>query len=135
MNLENLSDSRQWAMKSSLDDARDFLYRNISYEKIEEEAVTSTILIASFGDEPYEILKPIPVFIEMCEYDEYLAGFFDANIHTGGETEQEAFDNLRSLIIDFYRSLSKKESNLLGPEPTRQLAVLNEFMKSRNATD
>ena len=97
-------------------------------------AMMNTITqITTFGPEPYSAKPPIPVAIRRAD-DGFLAGFFDANIHTSGETEQEAFDNLRSLILDYYEALEHEKPELLGPEPTRQLAILRDFIRKQDGT-
>jgi predicted RNase H-like HicB family nuclease len=62
----------------------------------------------------------------------FSAGFFDANIHASGDTEEEALRNLKSLILDVFDSLSAEPPKDLGPQPARQLAVLNEFVAKRS---
>ena len=57
------------------------------------------------------------------------AGWFDANIHTTGENEEESVANLKSLILDFFDSFSREPIEKLGPEPKRQLAVIKQFLK------
>ena len=61
-----------------------------------------------------------------------IASFFDANIHASGDTEEEAFRNLKSLILDTFDSLSAEPAHRLGPEPTRQLAVLRQFVRKKS---
>jgi predicted RNase H-like HicB family nuclease len=87
--------------------------------------------ITSFAPEPYEASRPIPAVIQPCEQG-FVAGFFDANIHAAGDTEEEAVRNLKSLILDVFDSLSAEPAATLGPEPKRQLAVLREFIARRN---
>jgi|SRR5665213_523639 len=91
-------------------------------------AKTRIVPIATFAPEPYEILKPILVSVQASE-DEFEAGWFDANIHTTGENEEEAVSNLKSLMLDFFDSLSKEPAEKLGIESKRQLAVIKTFIK------
>jgi ribulose-5-phosphate 4-epimerase/fuculose-1-phosphate aldolase/predicted RNase H-like HicB family nuclease len=73
--------------------------------------------------------RKIPVTIQPSpQGDGYLAGFFDANIHTEGDNEQEAFENLRSLIVFVFDDLTAEPVENLGPEPARQLEVLRQFI-------
>lgn len=76
----------------------------------------------------YELNREIPAVLQPCE-DGFIATFFDANIATGGDTEQEALDNLRSLIIDTFEMLESEPSEKLGPEPLRQLTVLRSMIR------
>jgi hypothetical protein len=85
------------------------------------------VAITSFSPEPFALVRPIEVMVEQVD-DSYVASFFDANISASGDNQQEAFDNLRSLILDTYDSLLAEPSERLGPEPRRQLAVLESFL-------
>jgi hypothetical protein len=86
--------------------------------------------IASLGIPEYELRKMIPVTI--CpDGDEFIATFFDANISTGGDSQQEAVANLQSLIADFYDELATMPLEELGPSLRRQKHVLMEFVCRR----
>jgi hypothetical protein len=91
---------------------------------------TRIVPIASFAPEPYEILKPILVSVQSVE-GEFEAGWFDANIHTTGENEEEAVSNLKSLILDYFDSFSKEPIEKLGIEPKRQFAVIKTFIAKK----
>src|ERR1022692_408951 len=65
-----------------------------------DAARTRIIPINSFVPEKYDLLKPILVSVQAVE-DEFEAGWFDANIHTSGENEEEAVSNLKNLILDY----------------------------------
>ena len=72
--------------------------------------------LSSLGISGYTVQKPIPVTVRQ-DGDEFVATFFDANISTGGDTEQEAVANLQSLIADFYDDLVTTPDEKLGPSP------------------
>jgi hypothetical protein len=93
-----------------------------------DAAKTRIVPINSFAPEKYDLLKPILVSVQAVD-DEFEAGWFDANIHTAGENEEEAVSNLKSLILDYFDGFSKEPSEKLGPEPTRQLTVLKLFIQ------
>jgi dCTP deaminase len=76
----------------------------------------------------YELTRDIPVVLQPSD-DGYLATFFDANIATGGDTEEEAIDNLRSLVADTFEFLESEPVKRLGPEPLRQLKVLRSLIR------
>lgn len=77
--------------------------------------------------ELYRVIKPIPVTIQK-EEENFTASWFDANIHMSGDNEQEAFDNLRALVLDMFESVNQENPAMLGPEPARQRAVLEEYL-------
>lgn len=95
--------------------------------ELRRRAKRGAVSITTVAPEPYRVIRPIPVVIQP-EGDEFSASFFDANIGTADDTQEEAFSNLRSLILDTFDSLEAENSDALGPEPSRQLAVLREFL-------
>jgi len=108
---------------------RESLHKLIDEVKIAvaEMRAQKEVSLSSVAPEPYSVIKPIPVHLQPHEGG-VIATFFDANISAAGETDQEAFSNLRSLILDTLDSLELEPSMGLGPEPFRQLAVLKEFI-------
>ena len=95
---------------------------------ISEPASTAVVPITTLAPEPYEILRDIPAVVEPAG-DGFNATFFDANIGTAGDTQEEAVSNLRSLVLDIFEYLESEAPEALGPEPTRQLGVLRVFLK------
>jgi hypothetical protein len=93
-----------------------------------EDGRPRIVPINTFAPEPYQLLRPIFVSVKAVE-DEFEAGWFDANIHTAGENEEVAVSNLKSLILDYFDSLSQEPDEKLGIEPKRQLLVLKSFIK------
>lgn len=89
----------------------------------------SSVVIATFSPEHYSVTRLIPVHIRSAD-EHFVATFFDANISTSGETEEEAFSNLKDLILEIFSYLDSADSEQLGPEPLRQIAVLREFIRS-----
>ena len=96
---------------------------------VENQSVCTTI--ASLGIPGYELRKMIPVTIRP-DGNEFIATFFDANISTGGDTQQEAVANLQSLIADFYDELATTPLEKLGPSLQRRKHVLMEFVCQRS---
>jgi predicted RNase H-like HicB family nuclease len=100
-------------------------------EKNTESLRASQIVpITTVAPEPYEICRPLLVTVQPSG-EEYVAGFFDANVYASGDTEEEAVTNLKSVLLDVFDSLSSEPADSLGPEPARQLAVLREFIAKR----
>jgi hypothetical protein len=93
-----------------------------------ESSQTKIVPINTFAPEPYELSKPFLVAVQSTEGG-YEAGWYDVNIYTSGENEEEAVANLKSLILDFFDSLSKEAAEKLGIEPKRQLEILKTFIK------
>ena len=63
--------------------------------------------------------------------DEYIASFYDANLSTSGDTVEEAYDNLKNIIISYFNILNRHKENELGPGPLMQKKVLNHFMREK----
>ena len=84
-------------------------------------------LITTFAPEPYAVTKPLPISIYWSD-DGFTASFFDANIYSTGDNEHEAFDNIKSLILDMFEGLISRPIDDLGPGPKLQLSVLEQFI-------
>jgi hypothetical protein len=83
--------------------------------------------IQSLAPEPFELLKPIQAVVQQIGED-YVATFFDANINASGETQEEAITNLKDLLVGSFETFAGI-TDKLGPGPSRQLAVLRQFLK------
>ena len=100
--------------------------------KLEEQTESSHIVpITTFAPEPYRVINPISVLIVPSE-GEYIASLVEANIHSSGDTLEEAVENVKSLILDIFEILSTTDPSHLGPEPTKQLARLKSFISRIN---
>src|SRR5207248_538687 len=99
-------------------------------ERIESGASNVRTAITDLGDASLEVLKPIPVSIRPSG-DDFVASFFDANVNVSGETEQEAFDGLREILIATFELFGSAPDEGLGPEPMRQFAVLRQFLRRK----
>jgi hypothetical protein len=84
--------------------------------------------IETFAPEPYEILKPITAVITPVE-DGFEAGLFDAKLFSTGDTEVEALDNLKSLILENYSAFQHLGDLQLGPGPLRQQKILASLIR------
>lgn len=92
---------------------------------------TIAVPITTFAPEPYQLRQPLVVLVQR-EEEGFTASHFDSNIHASGDTEEEAFRNLKSLVLDVFDSLCAEPLEKLGPEPKRQLAVLKEFIRRKS---
>jgi predicted RNase H-like HicB family nuclease len=89
----------------------------------------TNVVVSTFSPEPYTVKQPIPVNIRLSG-ESFIASFFDANISTSGETEEEAFSNLKSLLVETFDFLESLPEQQLGPEPLRQITVLRDFVSA-----
>lgn len=115
--------SRLAVLEDTVKDLRDRL------AAIEDTAIlgTLTLHIETFAPEPYDVKRAIPVSLQRRS-DGFLASFVEANVNSSGDTQQEAFANVKELILDVFDSLSSLPPSKLGPGPARQLAVLRDFI-------
>ena len=89
---------------------------------------TITVPITTLAPEPITLRHPIFVVVQP-EGDEFSATFFDANINASGDTQTEAVDNLKEILVSAYRRLSDLGESRLGPGPRKQLAVLRTIIR------
>jgi hypothetical protein len=101
-----------------------------SLRKIQSQQ-SSIAAINTFHPEPYELLKPLFISLQPVEMG-FIAGWHDANIYSSGETEEEAVQNLKSQILDFFDSLSGEAPEKLGPEPKKQFSILGAFIRKKS---
>jgi hypothetical protein len=86
--------------------------------------------VETLAPEPFVLKRPFHVVVRPSD-GAYEATFFDANIGMVGDTEAEAVQNLKLLIVDTFEMLESNEA-VLGTEPTLQLAVLRELIQKQS---
>jgi hypothetical protein len=93
-----------------------------------ESNVAISVPIQTFEGLEVTLRKPFSVVVQP-HGDSFVATFFDANIGTSGDTQEEAVSNLKDLIAGILEQFEVLETEkALGPEPTRQLAILRQFI-------
>ncbi len=85
---------------------------------------TALVPVESFAPEPYRLLRPFTVVVRPSD-DGFSASFFDANLHAYGDTEEEAFDNLKSVVLDAYDRLSELTDTQLSSPLAKQKQLLS----------
>lgn len=85
--------------------------------------------IADLPNEPFVLIKSIPVIVEEHAPQEYTARFREANMAMSGESVEEALMNLAAHVLDVYEMLRDEDPELLGPEPQRQLTILRQYLR------
>jgi predicted RNase H-like HicB family nuclease len=98
-----------------------------------EPTVSTQVVIASeissFSPESY-ILKCSPMRIEIVgQGSEYIASQHESNIHSSGDTPYEAIENLKSLILDTFDSLTAEPLENLGGKAKCQRALLESLIE------
>lgn len=88
----------------------------------------SCTFISTLGRDDIRVVKPIPVTFEQEEDGSILASFMDANLGSGGETLQEAFESLQDLLVSSFHLLMNTPDSKLGPRMLREKRILLEFL-------
>ena len=92
-----------------------------------EQPRACEVTIQTMAPEPYSLSAPLAVLVQ-SEPDSHIASFVDANVTASGDTLPEAIENLKMLMVDRLEEWAGTDAEKLGPEPTRQLAILRTFL-------
>lgn len=92
---------------------------------IESRTSSCEMEIRTFAPALHQVKKPIPIVVRPHD-GIFMASFMDANVNASGETEQEAFEAVKLLILDMLEQLERQPK--LGPRLAVRLAVLREFV-------
>lgn len=87
------------------------------------------VAINDLSEPGYKLLKPIPVVVHLEKDGEHVASFFDGNIHASGDNDQEAFENLRSMILDTFDTLAGLQIEQMARPAADQWALLQRYLK------
>lgn len=93
---------------------------------IEEKVIEyQTVFIASLNSESYTLKKPVPILIE-TEDKIFIASHCDLGLYAQADTEWEAVDALKELIIQFYIDLLNEKE--LSPIPQKMMVYYREVI-------
>jgi hypothetical protein len=87
-----------------------------------------TVPISSLDPEPAELLRDIAVVVQP-RGEGYVATYFDASISMSGDTQEEAVQNLKAVMVHVLEELESEPAETLGPALARQLAALRRVMR------
>jgi len=93
-----------------------------------QERRSKIVRLQTFAPEPFDMVKEMNVTIEQ-DGEDFVASFVDANVNCSGSSEKEVVEGLKELLLSRYDFLSKTPPEKLGPGPTKQIAVLREFIR------
>jgi len=93
-----------------------------------------TVPITTLATAGLKLQRDIPIVIEQVDGG-FVATFFDANLSMSGDTQEEAFRNVRGLIADIFSDLDSEPADRLGPGPKMQINVLRSFIARVPAGD
>jgi len=83
--------------------------------------------MVTLGRDDIEVTNPIPVTIEP-DGGGYIASFMDANIASGGDTVQDAFESLQDILASSFCIAEQRSEGELGPRLLREKRILMEFL-------
>jgi len=86
-----------------------------------------TIPIENFISKPYQVVRPFTAVLIPSEGG-FEASFYDANLSTYGDTESEAIENLKELLLDTLERLNELNDDDLGPGPKKQKEILTSLI-------
>lgn len=91
---------------------------------------TYTVALNDLGSSPWNLAHPILVTIEQHAADDFVAGFYDADIYGYGDSIPSSLEDLKRHIVNQYEFLLNESQGVkLGPTPTEQLHVLEKYLK------
>jgi hypothetical protein len=84
--------------------------------------------IETFALRRYEVLRPFTVVLIPSD-EGFEACFYDANISSYGDTESEAIEGLKEILLDTFDRLNELKDDELGPGPKKQKEILNVLIR------
>lgn len=93
-------------------------------------AATFAVPVSTFAPRPFEPRRPINAVIAPCPGG-YTASFLDADLATSGDSEAEALDNLKDLLLLVFEDFEKADDATLGPAMLKQKSVLRDVIARR----
>ena len=81
------------------------------------------IPITTLYPAPYHLRENLTAVVIGGE-EGHEAGLFELNLFGSGDTEYDAVESLKSIIVDTYKDLSETPDSKLGPGPARQKQLL-----------
>jgi hypothetical protein len=116
-------------LSSKVEEIRRLLETVLSkLSSIETHSPGVFVPIDNFASRPYEVVRPFTVVLAASD-EGFEACFYDANISSYGDTENEAIENLREVLLDSFDRLNELKDSELGPGPKRQKEILNALIR------
>jgi type I restriction enzyme, S subunit len=124
----NILRDEAWRREQDAIQQIESLVENVSFDLSSQQGTSSEVFLVNL--EPgFEVRHPIPVSIVKVQ-NNVVASFVAANVHASGDTQDEAVSHLKSLLIDMFELLLTHSPEELGPAPSRQLSVLQSYIRS-----
>jgi len=80
--------------------------------------------VDTLAPEPYRVSTPFTIVIA-GEGNEFRANWVEANLHASAETQEQAFNNLKAIVLDTFDRLEQLADDELGPGLRKQKNTLS----------
>jgi hypothetical protein len=105
----------------------DKLYKAIG--KLSKKLATKSIFLQNLRHQCYILKQPLSVTLE-SEDSEIVASCYDINMYGCGDNEEEAIDDLCTVIVEYYESL-KEDKEKLGCLPQKHWIYLSNVIEEK----
>lgn len=93
---------------------------------LSESDRTAHVQIMHVADHGVHAKKPLPIAIEYCGDDEYVAKFEPADVSISGESARDALNALKSQLAWMVKDLGQEES--FGPRMREKMKILGDYL-------
>ena len=99
-------------------------------EQLADHGKSTVLPIQHISDPAVSLLRPFMVVL--TDYgDGFLCEFPDCNVNASGDTQLEAINNFKDIVVAVFKRWSRDPAERLGPGPARQLEILENFLRLR----
>ena len=122
-------DLRKRSLKITKKNRNEITIESITMVVLKEyRAFYKNIFIDSLNSDRYLLKKRISVTIEYFE-NTYIATNYDLDIYGYGDSEIEALDELKTLIVEYFEDL--KDEKDLAPLPQKMMTFYREIIRTK----
>jgi predicted RNase H-like HicB family nuclease len=105
----------------------DKLYKAIG--KLSKKLAAKSIFLQNLRHPSYILKQPLSVTLE-SEDSEIVASCYDVNMYGCGDSEEEAIDDLCSVLVEYYETL-KEDKEKLGIIPKKHWGFLSSIIEEK----
>jgi|SRR5579864_4962192 len=87
-----------------------------------------SLTITTLAPDPYDVLQPFSITIQKYG-DAFVASLPEANLGVTADTEHQAIEDLKDVMIITHEMLAETDEAELGPGPKKQKAVLSKMIR------
>jgi hypothetical protein len=83
--------------------------------------------VDTFAPEPYRVTTLFTIEL-VGDGQDFIASWPEVNLHASGETQEQAFNDLKATVLDTFDQLELLGDDALGPVPRKQKNTLGEHV-------